>query len=421
MQSALIGTIAVPGDKSISHRSIMFGAISNGETVINNFLESADCLTTMNAFRQLGVKIETVDNQVHVHGKGIDHLVAPSEPLNMGNSGTTTRLISGILASRPFETTLVGDASLSKRPMQRIIEPLTQMGAHFQSTDGHLPLTITGGQLTGIDYHMPIASAQVKSAIILAALSANQPTTIVEDTKSRDHTEAMLAQFSPQSITVHGNQIIIQPHHPLVGQTINVPGDISSAAFFLVAAAIIPESNITITNVGINPTRTGILSVLKRAGANINLTNQSQTGELSADISITATPLKPFTITAAEIPGLVDEVPLLALLAARANGISRITGAQELRLKESDRIKAITTEFKKLGIAIEELPDGFVIDGREPWHVVDPHLDSYHDHRIAMTLKIAALLVKTPVTINDEECINISYPTFNTDLAKLRS
>ncbi|MBW1606307.1 3-phosphoshikimate 1-carboxyvinyltransferase [Lactobacillus sp. Sy-1] len=419
--SRLSGTISVPGDKSISHRSIILGALSNGTTKITNFLRSADCISTMGVFRNLGVQIDDTPAEITVHGVGIKGLQAPKVDLDMGNSGTSTRLISGVLAGQPFVSRVMGDASLSKRPMKRIITPLSEMGSEIDAVENHLPMTIHGTQLHGIQYEMPVASAQVKSAIILAALQADGDTTIIEPVKSRDHTENMLERFSPDSIEKHDHQIVIHPHHELAGQAVHVPGDISSAAFFLVAAAIVPGSEVTIQNVGINPTRTGILNVLKRAGASITETNRTTGVEASADLAVKATELKPFTVTGHEIPGLVDEVPLLALLAARANGVSKITGAEELRFKESDRISVIVTEFKKLGIAIEELPDGFIIDGSKPWHLNDAKLNSHKDHRIAMTLKIASLLVDQPVTIKDFDSIKISYPTFNDDLAKLRS
>lgn len=419
--AGLTGTITIPGDKSISHRSIIFGAISTGTTTVRNFLRSADCLSTMQAFRDLGVTIDDQGDQVTLQGVGLTGLKQASAALDMGNSGTSTRLISGLLAGQPFESRLVGDASLSKRPMKRVSDPLSQMGAKIDSVDGHPPMTISGGSLTGINYELPVASAQVKSAIILAALQASGPSTIIEPSPSRDHTERMLTAFSPKSIEKQGQQIVIHPGHDLRGQAITVPGDISSAAFWLVAGAIVPNSSITVKNVGINPTRTGILTVLEQMGANLTITNRQDQAEPSADITVTSSNLRPFEIGAEAIPALVDEVPLLALLAARANGISKITGAEELRFKESDRLQAISQEFTKLGITIEELPDGLVIDGRPSWHVVDPNLDSYQDHRIAMTLKIASLLVDEPVTIKDFDSVRISYPTFLTDLAQLRS
>ncbi|MHA8262662.1 3-phosphoshikimate 1-carboxyvinyltransferase [Lactobacillaceae bacterium Melli_B3] len=419
--NGLHGTINIPGDKSISHRSIILGAISNGKTTVKHFLKSADCHSTMHAFEAMGVKIETTADQVTIHGNGITSLHAASGQLDMGNSGTTTRLISGLLAGQPFDSELFGDASLSKRPMKRIIAPLTEMGATIDSHEDKLPMTIHGGSLHGIEYHLPVASAQVKSAIILAALQADGDTTIIESTKSRDHTERMLTAFSPNSIELGDHQITIHPHQSFTAQSITVPGDISSAAFWLVAGALVPNSKITVKNVGINPTRTGILNVLKRMGAKLSLANQSDAAEPSADITVAAGPLKAFTVGADEIPGLIDEVPLLALLAAKADGTSKITGAEELRFKESDRLHVIATEFQKLGIAIEELPDGLIIDGTKPWHVNDSQLDSHLDHRIAMTLKIASLLVDAPVTIKNFDCINISYPTFNNDLEQLRS
>lgn len=423
-RTKLTGRITVPGDKSISHRSIIFAAISTGVTTIDNFLKSADCLSTMQAFKDLGVKIDERDGQVVVTGVGLKGLTQSSQPLDMGNSGTSTRLITGLLAGQDFDSKLVGDASLSKRPMARVTDPLSQMGADFTSTENHLPLTVFGRPLHGIHYRLPVASAQVKSAIILAALQATGDTVIEEPTASRDHTERMLAAFSPASIDREDHKITIHPGHPLTAQHVTVPGDISSAAFWLVAGAIVPGSSITIENVGINPTRTGILSVLKQMGAQLSIPERSQANEeteSSADITITASALKPFEIGAEEIPALVDEVPLLALLAARADGVSRITGAEELRFKESDRLAVVAEEFRKLGIAIEELPDGFVIDGRKSWQVQNTDLDSHQDHRIAMTLKIASLLIPENVTIRDFDAVNISYPSFLADLQRLRS
>ncbi|GAO99526.1 3-phosphoshikimate 1-carboxyvinyltransferase [Fructobacillus ficulneus] len=416
----LRGTITIPGDKSISHRSIIFGAISSGTTTVSHFLKSADCLSTMQVFRDLGVNIQEDDDQVQIKGLGLTGLQEPTVDLDMGNSGTSTRLISGLLAGQPFASRMVGDASLSKRPMGRVIDPLTEMGATFDSDDRHLPMTVHGGHLQGMRYRLPVASAQVKSAVILAALQAEGPTVIEEPSPSRDHTERMLQTFSPQSISRTAHEITITPGQPFAGQAIIVPGDISSAAFWLVAGAIVPGSEITIKNVGINPTRTGILNVLDRMGAQVTQTNHQDQVEPSADLTVTFSDLQPFEVGAEEIPGLVDEVPLLALLAARANGISKITGAEELRFKESDRLQVVTQEFKKLGIQIEELPDGLVIDGRQPWHLEDANLDSHDDHRIAMTLKIASLLVDKPVNIKNFEAVNISYPTFMTDLEHLR-
>ncbi|CAK1226587.1 3-phosphoshikimate 1-carboxyvinyltransferase [Fructobacillus cardui] len=423
-RTKLTGHITVPGDKSISHRSIIFAAISTGVTTIDNFLKSADCLSTMQAFKDLGVKIDERDGQVVVTGVGLKGLTQSNQPLDMGNSGTSTRLITGLLAGQDFDSTLVGDASLSKRPMARVTDPLSQMGADFTSTENHLPLTVFGRSLHEIHYRLPVASAQVKSAIILAALQATGNTVIEEPTASRDHTERMLAAFSPASIDREDHKITIHPGHPLIAQHVTVPGDISSAAFWLVAGAIVPGSSITIENVGINQTRTGILSVLQQMGAQLSIQERPQANEEtepSADITITASALKPFEIGAEEIPALVDEVPLLALLAARADGVSRITGAEELRFKESDRLAVVAEEFRKLGIAIEELPDGFVIDGHKSWQVQNTDLDSHQDHRIAMTLKIASLLVPEDVTIRDFNAVNISYPSFLADLQRLRS
>lgn len=417
----LKGTIHLPGDKSISHRGIILGAISRGKTVVNHFLRSADCLNTMRAFQAMGVQITHQEDQVVINGEGISHLKAPQQTLQMGNSGTTTRLLSGVLAGRPFSSKLEGDPSLSKRPMRRITVPLSKMGARIQATSqGTLPIHIQGSDhLQGIHYVMPVASAQVKSSLILAALQAQSETTIVEPIPSRDHTERMLEKFSPQSIQKQGNEITICPQQPLKGQVVNVPGDMSSAAFYLVAGALVPNSKICLKNVGINSTRSGLLKIMERMGAQIQIVNQKSGVEPSADLLVKTSTLKPVRVTKTEIPALIDEVPLVALLAARAKGISKITGAQELRYKESDRLQTTTEELQKLGIAIKELPDGFVIDGRKTWEPQQLLVDSHHDHRIAMMLAVAGLLMPQPIKIKHADSIKISYPQFFRDLQRL--
>lgn len=416
----LHGTLVVPGDKSISHRGIMLGAISEGITKLSHFLTSADCLSTLAAFQQLGVPIERVGTNVTIQGVGLHGLHASGQPLDMGNSGTTTRLIMGLLAGQNFDTTLIGDQSLSKRPMRRVSEPLARMGATIETTDGHLPVTIKGQRLRATHYQLKVASAQVKSAMILAALQATEPSTLTELLPTRDHTERMLTAFGGQINTAaDGVTITVQPQPHLFGQTMTVPGDMSSAAFFITAASLVPGSTITLKDVGLNKTRTGLLDILRRMGGKVTISTEPTNGEPIGDLTVQSADLKPIEIGKDDIPAVIDELPLVALLAAKANGVSRITGAEELRVKETDRISAIVTEFKKLGIAIEELPDGFVIDGRKPWRVTDPNLDAHDDHRIGMVLGIAALLVDTPVTLTGAESVGISYPAFFDDLDKL--
>lgn len=387
-QQGLHGTIQVPGDKSISHRALIIGAMGLGTTTIHNFLFSQDCLTTLQALKNFGVDISQNNETVIIHGQGIQSWHAPAHALDMGNSGTTTRLLVGLLAGRPFTTTLIGDQSLSQRPMQRIQQPLQKMGAVIHLTHGHLPMTISGQPLHSLCYQMPLASAQVTSTLILAALQASDASTIMEKLPTRDHTERLLRQFGAHLTTSDDHyKINIQPAHQLQGQTIQIPADLSSAAFFLTAASIIPHSQLQLTNVGLNPTRTGFLKV-------------------------SAAKLHPIVITATEIPNIIDEIPLIALLAATADGRSKITGAGELRVKETDRIHTTVEELSKLGIAITELADGFIIDGRQPWSVINPHLDSHGDHRIGMMLAIAALKCSAPLHLKNAAVVNISYPNF---------
>ncbi|KPN84112.1 3-phosphoshikimate 1-carboxyvinyltransferase [Apilactobacillus kunkeei] len=420
LNTGLHGDLAVPGDKSISHRSVILSSISEGTSHIHHFLASDDCISTINAFREMGVKIDLAGDELTVDGVGLNGLQAPQTKLDMGNSGTTTRLLSGLLAAQKFTTELIGDDSLSKRPMKRVSEPLSMMGASIETTDGHLPMTINPGYIKAVKYDLPIASAQVKSAIILAALNADEDSVIIEPQVTRDHTETMLNQFGDSVIERHGNAITVHHQPKLTAQDLNVTGDISSAAFFLVAATLVPNSHIVLKNVGINPTRTGILDVLIKMGANIKLLNQTNGSEPTADIEVTYTPdLKPIEVNEESIPLMIDELPLVALLAARANGHSTITGAEELRFKETDRIKTVVEELSKIGIHIEELPDGFSIDGAKDWQVVDSSLDSHGDHRIGMTLAVAALLLDTDVQLNGEDAISISYPQFFDHLQNL--
>lgn len=418
--TGLHGTLTVPGDKSISHRGLILGAISTGTTRLTHFLPAADCLSTLNALRALGVPIKRQGTTVTITGRGLTGLRPPHQALDLGNAGTATRLLAGLLAGQPFDTQLVGDGSLSRRPMDRVRTPLATMGATLELTGNHLPLWVRGRRLTGTTVHLKVASAQVKSAVILAALQATGPSTIVEKLPTRDHTERLVNAFGGQVVTALDRRTITVALHPtLRGQNLTIPGDLSSAAFFITAASIVPGSRVTLKNVGLNPTRTGILSVLRRMGGKISVHHHGQVGEPLGDVTVTAAPLRPLTLTANDIPAVIDELPLVALLAATANGISEISGAQELRVKETDRIATIVTELKKLGVAITEKPDGFIIDGRQSWRVRATQLDSHGDHRIGMMLAVAALRLSTPVTLTGADAIGISYPTFFDDLARL--
>lgn len=416
----LTGELTVPGDKSISHRAIMLGALAEGKTTIHNFLQSQDCLSTLKAFQDMGVEITNTEQQVVVSGVGLDGLKQPKQALDMGNSGTTTRLIMGILAAQPFDTTLFGDQSLSKRPMDRVCQPLRQMGAKIKSEQDKLPLTIERSQIKAMAYELPVASAQVKSAVILAGLFAEGQTKIIEKQKTRDHTERLLNAFAPGTIEVKESTITVTPPKKLKAQSVEVPSDISSAAFFMIAAAIIPHSHLTLRNISLNETRTGLLNVLEKMGVNLKRTNQRLlSGEPVADIEVKTSQLSAVELTEEDVPAMIDELPVIALLCSFAKGTSRITGAKELRVKETDRISAVVTEFKKLGIAIKELPDGFLIEGQPELEVKDSQLASHDDHRIGMTLAIAALKSKEPLTLENAECVGISYPNFFEDLEKV--
>ncbi|MGM0212788.1 3-phosphoshikimate 1-carboxyvinyltransferase [Enterococcus sp. AZ109] len=413
----LIGELAVPADKSISHRSVMFGAISHGTTTIHNFLKAEDCLSSVAVFKNLGVSIEEKDDVLIVQGKGFDGLKAPSDLLDAGNSGTTMRLVMGILAGRPFTSTIQGDASLNKRPMERVMGPLRQMGADLVGNEGaeYPPITIQGGTLQGIEYQMPIASAQVKSAILFAALQAEGETTVIEQACSRNHTEQMIRQFGG-TIEVNDKEIKLPGNQQLVGQEVHVPGDISSAAFFLVAALLVPNSSLCLKKVGINPTRTGILDVLAKMGADITQMNEDTQNE-AADLLVESSALNACEISGEIIPRLIDELPILALAATQATGTTIIKDAQELKVKETNRIDATADELNKMGANIEPTEDGMIIHGPTPLH--GAAVDSHGDHRIGMMLQVAALLTEEVVELNNPEAINISYPEFFNDLDKL--
>ena len=410
-----VGQIKVPGDKSISHRAVMLGSLANGVTEISGFLKGADCLSTIDCFRKMGIDIDINGENVTVHGNGLRGLKKPDEMLYTGNSGTTTRLLCGILAGQNFDTSITGDASIQKRPMGRVVQPLSMMGAKIENE--YCPLYITGTKLHGIDYKMPVASAQVKTAIILAGLYADGETVIHEIEKSRDHTELMLSAMGAD-LTVDNLDITVKPTNDLTAVNVDVPGDISSAAFFLVLGAIMPNSQITVTNVGINPTRTGIINVLKDMGADITLENvHTSAGETVADITVRSSSLKGTTVGGDIIPRLIDELPIIAVAAVFADGQTVIKDAQELKVKETNRIRAVVDEFNKCGIAITETDDGMIINGGKSIHGAD--FKTYGDHRMAMSLTVLAQLADGESTLDYSDCACVSYPTFFDDFYKL--
>lgn len=419
LQSPITGEIEVPGDKSISHRAIMLGSLAKGTTVITNFLNGEDCLRTVEAFRTLGVEIEQQGTTITIQSNGMNELKEPTSPLYFGNSGTTARLMLGILSGLPFFTTIYGDPYLTQRPMDRVTNPLQKMGVTLdgRSEKRFLPISIRGGNLTGIHYELPVKSAQVKSAILLAGLFANGETTVVEKTKTRDHTENLLTAFGAD-IKRTNNEITITNKQPLVATDVFVPGDISSAAFLLVAAAIVPNSELTIKKVGLNETRTGIIDVLQAMGASCEITNvQRLNGEVYGDIHIRYQELTGTTIAGDIIPRLIDELPIIALLATQAEGKTIIRDAEELRVKETDRIAAVVDVLSTLGANIEATKDGMIIQGKTP--LTGGEISAYHDHRIAMMGVVASLIAKGPVTLDDDSSIAISYPTFFEDLSAI--
>ena len=417
--SCLRGEVTIPGDKSISHRSIMFGSISKGITEIHNFLEGADCLSTISCFRNMGIDIENKHGIVTVHGKGLRGLNAPSCVLDCGNSGTTTRLISGILAPQHFDVTLTGDDSIQKRPMKRIMEPLSMMGADITSLreNGCAPLSIRGRQLHGIHYHSSVASAQVKSSILLAGLYADGETTVTEPKLSRNHTELML-QFFGADVRTSGTTATVLPAAELYGNKVQVPGDISSSVYFVAAGLIIPNSEILIRNVGINPTRDGLIRVCKAMGADITLLNENRDySEPTADILVRTSNLKGTIIEGDIIPTMIDELPTVALMACFADGTTIIRDAAELKVKESNRIAIMVQNLTAMGADVEETEDGMIIHGGNPLH--GAVIETKKDHRIAMTFAIAALAAEGETEILDAECVDISYPQFYRDLLSL--
>ena len=428
----LRGEIQIPGDKSISHRSVMFGALAKGTTEITHFLQGADCLSTIGCFREMGIEIENTNEKIIVHGKGLHGLSAPSKILNVGNSGTTTRLISGILSGQAFASTLSGDASLNSRPMNRIMEPLQMMGADIQSKfingcaplliNAHLPVGVKP-TLTGIHYHSKVASAQVKSALLLAGIYADGVTTVTEPNLSRNHTELMLNEFGAQVTTKmnpDGSAVIsISPCEELYGHAIAVPGDISSAAYFIAAGLLVPNSELLIQNVGINPTRAGILKICEAMGANITYLNQhTGNGEPTADLLVKTSSLHGTTIEGTLISTLIDEIPMIAIMAAFAKGTTIIKDAAELKVKETDRIWTTTEGLKSLGVDVTPTEDGMIIHGGNPVH--GGVVNSYLDHRIAMAFAIAGLAAEGTTTILDSQCVDVSYPDFFQTLEKIQ-
>ncbi|MDM5331230.1 3-phosphoshikimate 1-carboxyvinyltransferase [Neobacillus sp. CF12] len=418
--NGLKGVIDIPGDKSISHRSVMFGSIAQGVTKVTNFLPGDDCLSTISCFRKLGVVIEENENELTIYGNGFDGLKEPDEVLDVGNSGTTIRLLLGILAGRPFFSTLIGDHSIGKRPMTRVTEPLRSMGAQIDGRkDGEFtPLSIRGGHLNPIHYQMPVASAQVKSALILAGLQAEGESIIIEKAESRDHTERMIRKFGGE-VQKNNRTITVKGGQKLIASDVLVPGDISSAAFFLVAGAIVPDSEIVLKNVGLNPTRTGIIEIMNKMGANLEIYQEEASSfEPAGDITVKTSSLRGTVIEGDVIPRLIDEIPIIALLATQAEGTTIIKDASELKVKETNRIDTVVQELTKLGASIEATDDGMIIHGGST--LTGGTVSSHGDHRIGMMLAIASLLCKDKVVLENPEAISVSYPNFFNHLNRLK-
>ena len=415
----LRGELSVPGDKSISHRAVMFGSLAEGTTEVTNFLQGADCLSTISCFRQMGIDIENTPDRILIHGKGLHGLSRPDDILDVGNSGTTTRLMSGILAGQNFDCTVNGDASIQKRPMKRIMTPLSLMGADISSIPGNgcAPLHIQGHPLKAIHYQSPVASAQVKSCVLLAGMYADGITRVTEPVLSRNHSELMLNHFGA-SVTTESTTVSIEPDPLLEGRSISVPGDISSAAYFIAAGLLVPGSQVLIRNVGVNPTRDGILRVCRAMGADITIMNErADSGEPTADLLVKYSSLKGTVVEGEIIPTLIDELPVIAILAAFAQGTTIIRDAAELKVKESNRIDVMVENLSRMGADIEGTEDGMIIRGGRPLHGAE--IDSHLDHRIAMSFAVAALAAEGTTTIRDAECVRISYPGFYDDLFSL--
>jgi 3-phosphoshikimate 1-carboxyvinyltransferase len=410
--ASCVKAVNVQGDKSISHRAVILGSLAKGVTKITNFLEAEDTLDTIKVYTEMGVRIDREKGAYMVHGRGLFSLRQPQKTLYVGNSGTDIRLTMGVLAAQNFTSVITGDGQIMKRPMKRVIEPLMKMGAKFESNDGRAPVTIHGGSLKGITYRMPMASAQVKSAIMLAALHANSDTIITEPVKSRDHTERMLKYFGA-GISIKGNKLKIKPGRQFMGRPVFVPGDISSAAYFIIAGLVLKNSRITARNIGLNPSRTGLIEVMKKMGGRIKLANiKNRNGEPVGDIVASTSKLKGIVIKGSMIPKLIDEIPVIAAAAAFASGRTVIKDAEELRFKETDRIETVVKNLKRMGVKAEERPDGMVIEGNggKPFKYAD--IDSFGDHRIAMAFSVAALASENGLLIKDIECVNTSFPEF---------
>lgn len=417
----LKGEIVIPGDKSISHRSVMLGALSKGTTEVTHFLNAADCNSTIRCFKNMGIEIERPENdRIIIHGKGLHGLKSSDQALDVGNSGTTIRLLSGILAAQDFNTKISGDDSICRRPMGRIIKPLTLMGADIVSKENNdcAPLYINGSKLHGIHYESPIASAQVKSSILFAGMYADSETSVTEPYISRNHSEKMIKYFGGDITTV-GTTHTLVPHPKLEGQKVVVPGDISSAAYFITAGLIVEGSEILVKNVGINPTRDGLIEVVRAMGGHIELMNFTDEMEPCADIFVKYSSLKGTTIGGSLIPRLIDEIPIIAVLACFAEGQTIIKDAQELKVKESNRIEVIVENLQRMGADITPTDDGMIINGGKP--LKGAVLGSRHDHRIAMSFAIAGLASEGKTEIIGSECVNISYPDFYADLASLKT
>lgn len=403
------GEFELPGDKSIGHRIALIGAVSEGQTEADNFPVGADCQSTLACLKQLSVEVQLNDGKMRIEGRGLGGLGCASGNLDAGNSGTTVRLVSGILAGHHFSSTLVGDASLSRRPMARIVQPLEKFGARVETTDGHLPLQIHGGPLVAIGYDLPVPSAQVKSAVLLAGLHAAGTTYLNQTVQTRDHSEIALAAAGAR-LRADGGRVEIEGGVPLHGRTVRIPGDLSSAAFFITAALALPESQLRLTGVGVNPTRSAYLALLERVGGQVSLDSLSnEGGEPVADILVRSSSLGPIDIPPEAIAGLIDELPVLAVLGAASGGI-RIRGAAELRLKESDRIHAVVTNLRSVGVAVEEFDDGLMVKGGEA--IQGGTVSSFGDHRVAMAFAVAGLLSRVGVEIEDAGCVDISFPGF---------
>ena len=440
LNKPLKGEITIPSDKSISHRAVIFSSLAKGKSVIKNFSKGQDPLSSLKICQNLGVQAEFVNDDLIINSSG--RLIAPTADLDCGNSGTTMRFMCGILAGQNFNSTLIGDESLSKRPMKRVIEPLTLMGAKIEGKDYKAPLKIYGQNLHAIEYNSPLSSAQVKSCVLLAGMMCDGQTTFTEPFLSRNHTELMLKYLGADIYTK--NKIVKITKSTLQPKTIEIPGDISSASFFIVAGLIVPNSEIILKNVGLNPTRTGILEVVQKMGGNIEILDKKEvSGELVGDIKVSYSDLKSCTIEGEIIPKLIDELPVIAVLATQAKGTTVVKDAQDLRNKESDRIKAVVCELKKIGADIEETPDGFIVNGKTELGKISSHptpqlctqshtahsspvrtsvplgegvcaieVESYHDHRLAMSLYIAGLICEKTIEINGFEWVNISFPEF---------